>query len=112
MLQAINDRIKGWLGIAIVILIGLPFALWGIQSYLDDTGPMYAAKVNDMEISANELERSVSRQRQIILRQNDGKLPIDENVLRERTLTQLINQRLLEGVTYDDGYRISDVVLS
>ena len=112
MLQAINDRIKGWLGIAIVILIGLPFALWGIQSYLDDTGPMYAAKVNDMEISANELERSVSRQRQMILRQNDGKLPIEENVLRERTLTQLINQRLLEGVTYDDGYRISDVVLS
>ena len=112
MLQAINDRIKGWLGIAIVILIGLPFALWGIQSYLDDTGPMYAAKVNDMEISANELERSVSRQRQMILRQNDGKLPIEENVLRERTLTQLINQRLLEGVTYDDGYRISDIVLS
>ena len=112
MLQAINDRIKGWLGIAIVILIGLPFALWGIQSYLDDTGPMYAAKVNDMEISANELERSVSRQRQAILRQNDGKMPVDENVLRERTLTQLINQRLLEGVTYDDGYRISDLVLS
>lgn len=112
MLQAINDRIKGWLGIVIVVLIGLPFALWGIQSYLDDTGPVYAAKVNDMEISANELERSVSRQRQIILRQNDGKLPVDEKILRERTLTQLINQRLLEGVSYDNGYRISDVVLS
>ena len=39
MLQAINDRIKGWLGIVVVVLIGLPFALWGIQSYLDDTGP-------------------------------------------------------------------------
>jgi hypothetical protein len=44
MLQAINDRIKGWLGIVIVVLIGLPFALWGIQSYLDDTGPIYAAR--------------------------------------------------------------------
>ncbi len=112
MLQAINDRIKGWLGIVIVVLIGLPFALWGIQSYLDDTGPMFAAKVNDMEISANELERSVSMQRQAILRQNGGKLPVDEKILRERTLTQLINQRLLEDVTYDSGYRISDLVLS
>jgi peptidyl-prolyl cis-trans isomerase D len=112
MLQAINDRIKGWLGIVIVVLIGLPFALWGIQSYLDDGGPRYAAKVNNAEISAAEFERTVSRQRQLMLRQNNGKLPVDESVLRERTLTQLINQRLLEGTTYDNGYRISNAVLS
>ncbi len=112
MLQAINDRIKGWLGIVIVVLIGLPFALWGIQSYLDDTGPLYAAKVNNIEISASEFERTVSMQRQTMLRQNDGTLPVDEKVLRERTLTQLINQRLLEGVTYENGYRISDNVLT
>jgi peptidyl-prolyl cis-trans isomerase D len=112
MLQAINDRIKGWLGITIVILIGLPFALWGIQSYLDDTGPRYAAKVNNIEISANEFERTVSMQRQTMLRQNGGTLPVDEKALRESTLTQLINQRLLEGVTYENGYRISDNVLS
>jgi peptidyl-prolyl cis-trans isomerase D len=112
MLQAINDRIKGWLGIVVVILIGLPFALWGIQSYLDDAGPRYAAKVNHSEISANELERMVSLQRQSLLRQNNGKLPVEDKVLRERTLTQLINQRLLEGYTFDSGYRISDIVLS
>jgi len=112
MLQAINDRIKGWLGIVIVVLIGLPFALWGIQSYLDDAGPLYAAKVNNFEISANEFERSVSQQRQSMLRQYDGQLPIDEKMLRERTLTQLINQRLLEGVTFENGYRISDSILS
>jgi peptidyl-prolyl cis-trans isomerase D len=112
MLQAINDRIKGWLGIVIVVLIGLPFALWGIQSYLDDTGPIYAAKVNGEEISASEFERTVSLQRQSMLRQYGGKLPFDEKVLREQTLAQLINQRLLEGVTFDTGYRISDVVLS
>lgn len=111
MLQAINDRIKGWLGIAVVVLIGLPFALWGIQSYFDDAGPRYAAKVNDSEITANEFERSVSIQRQQLLRQYEGKLPIEEKALRERTLTQMINQRLLEDVTYESGYRISDAVL-
>jgi len=112
MLQAINDRIKGWLGIAIVILIGLPFALWGIQSYFDDAGPRYAAKVNGQEITANEFERTVSLQRQSLLRQYGGELPIDESQLRERTLTQLINSRLLETVTFEKGYRISDGVLS
>jgi len=112
MLQAINDRIKGWLGIAVVVLIGLPFALWGIQSYLDDAGPRYAAKVNGSEITANEFERSVSIQRQSMLRQYGGKLPIGEKALRERTLTQMINQRLLEEVTFESGYRISDAILS
>ena len=112
MLQAINDRIKGWLGIVIVVLIGLPFALWGIQSYLDDSGPQYAAKVNNIEISAREFERSVSMQRQSMLRQYGGKLPVEESVLREQTLKQLINQSLLEGVSYDNGYRISDAVLT
>ena len=112
MLQAINDRIKGWLGIVIVVLIGLPFALWGIQSYLDDTGPIYAAKVNGTEISASEFKRTVSLRRQSMLRQYGGNLPIEEKVLAEQTLTQLINQRLLEVVTFDRGYRISDAVLS
>ena len=111
MLQAINDRIKGWLGIAIVILIGLPFALWGIQSYFDDAGPRYAAKVNDSEITASEFERSVSRERQSMLRQFGGELPISEKMLRERVLSQMINKRLLEEVTFEQGYRISDAVL-
>ena len=112
MLQAINDRIKGWLGIVIVVLIGLPFALWGIQSYFDDAGPRYAAKVNNIEISANEFERTVSMQRQALLRQYGNELPIQEKDLRERTLQQLINQRLLESVTFESGYRISDATLA
>ena len=112
MLQAINDRIKGWLGIAIVVLIGLPFALWGIQSYLDDSGPRYAAKVNGTEITSNEFERTVSMQRQAMMRKYGGNLPVEESVLRDTTLTQLINQRLLENVSYENGYRVSDNILS
>lgn len=112
MLQAINDQIKGCLGIGIVVVIGLSFSLWGIQSYLDDSGPIYAAKVNGVEISANAFERSVSRQRQSLLQQYGGTLPIEEKVLRESTLSQMVNQQLLEGVTFDSGYRISDLLLS
>ena len=112
MLLAINDRIKGWLGIVIVVLIGLPFALWGISSYFDEGGPMYAAKVNDAEISTNELERTVSLQRQNMLRLYGGTLPFEDKVLRQRTLTQLINQRVLERVSFDEGYRISDPIVA
>lgn len=111
MLLAINDKIKGWLGIAVVILITLPFALWGIGEYFSDAGPRYAAKVNGSEISLNEYDRSVSIQRRNLLEQNDGQLPISDKELRERTLTQLVNTRLLEAASYDYGYRISDNVL-
>jgi len=112
MLQAINDRIKGWLGIVVVFLIGLPFALWGIQSYLDDSDPRYAAKVNNSEISAAELEYTVSLQRQKLLKQYNGKLPFEEKVLRQQVLNQMVNQRLLESTSHDEGYRISDSVLA
>ena len=112
MLLAINDRIKGWLGIAVVILITLPFALWGIGEYLNDSGPGYAAKVNGSEISLNEYERTVSLQRQRMLRENDGKLPVTDKVLRNQTLKQLINTRLLENVSFNSGYRVSDSLLA
>ena len=35
MLQEIRERAQGWIAWFIVILISVPFALWGISSYLD-----------------------------------------------------------------------------
>ncbi len=112
MLQTISDHIKGWMGIFVVALIGLPFGLWGIQSYLDNSGPHYAAKVNGIEISTPELEYSVTQQRQKLYQQYKGKLPVTEKALRKQVLNQLINQRLLESVSHDEGYRISDAVMA
>ena len=34
MLLAIRDKAHGWIAWVIVILISIPFALWGIQEYL------------------------------------------------------------------------------
>jgi peptidyl-prolyl cis-trans isomerase D len=112
MLQAINDRIKGWLGMAIVALIALPFAFWGIQSYVTGGGAQYVAKVNDAEISARELDFNVSQQKQKLQQQYGGKLPFEENVLKRQVLEQLVNRKIIEGSTYDNGYRISDAQLS
>ncbi len=113
MLQAISDRIKGWLGILIVLLIGLPFALWGIQSYLGNgAGPGYAAKVNSTKISMPEFEYAVSLQKQKLLQRFKGKLPITDKILRKQVLNQMINRRLLETTSYDEGYRISDPLLA
>jgi peptidyl-prolyl cis-trans isomerase D len=112
MLQAINDRIKGWLGIAVVAIIALPFAFWGIQSYTGNGAQQYAAKIDDIEISPRELEYNVSQQRQRLLQQYNGQLPFEESQLKEQVLNQLINQKLIEIISYQNGYRISDAELS
>ncbi|MDH5711959.1 MAG: SurA N-terminal domain-containing protein [Gammaproteobacteria bacterium] len=112
MLQAINDKAKGWLGIVIVALIALPFALWGIQSYVGGGSEQYVAKINDIEISKREFEYTLSMQRQKLQQQFGGKLPFDDVVLKKRVLDQMVNRAALDSAAQDAGYRISDAQLS
>ena len=112
MLQAINDRIKGWLGMAIVALIALPFAFWGIQSYIGGGSEQYAAKVNDIEISQSEFKYNLSVQRQKLQQQFDGKVPFEDVVLKKRVMDQIVNRKLLEELAKKSGYLISDKQLS
>ena len=57
MLQTINDKAKGWVAYTVVGLIAVPFALFGISSYLDGgSGGLIAAKVNGEEIPAQQVQ--------------------------------------------------------
>ncbi|MDH5611755.1 MAG: SurA N-terminal domain-containing protein [Gammaproteobacteria bacterium] len=112
MLQAINDRIKGWLGAIIIALIALPFAFWGIQSYIGGGGEQYIAKVNGAEISPREFDYNLSVQRQKLQEQFGGRIPFEDVVLKQRVMDQLINRKLLEDAANNFGYRISDNQLS
>ena len=47
MLQLIRDRATGWIAWVIIILICIPFALWGIQEYVSPQGSLTVATVND-----------------------------------------------------------------
>ncbi len=110
MLLAINARIKGWLGIVVVALIALPFALWGIQSYIGGADETIAASVSDREISIRELDAATTRVRQK-LQQQSNNLPDDE-ILKRQALDQIINTTVLETSSYEQGYRISDNALA
>lgn len=63
MLQEIRERAQGWFAWAIVILISIPFALWGIQEYLGVGQVPVIAKVNGQEITERDLDIAVHRQR-------------------------------------------------
>ncbi|MEE9342878.1 MAG: SurA N-terminal domain-containing protein [Gammaproteobacteria bacterium] len=63
MLQAMRERITGVLGWAVIGLIILTFALFGLGSYLEDKSSAYVAKVNDKEISPGQLQQAIEGQR-------------------------------------------------
>ena len=63
MLNFIRERITGWLAYAIVGLLIIPFALWGINEYFGNSGSLVVANVNDTEISQREFQQAFYDQR-------------------------------------------------
>ena len=79
MLQTIHDKLKGWVAGVVLGAIGLVFVFWGINWTL--SAPTYAAKVNGVEISANEVRQSYQQQLAQIERQSNA--PLDEAMRNE-----------------------------
>jgi peptidyl-prolyl cis-trans isomerase D len=111
MLQAIRERAQGWLAWVIVGLISIPFALWGIQSYLGVGGEPVVATVNGVEITDRDLSRR-AQQARMELRERLGAAYdpalFEEGRLRAEVLDDMIRQTLLLDVSNRIGMRVSD----
>lgn len=115
MLQSINDRIQGWLGWVIVAFISVPFALFGIQSYLEVDGNKFVAKVNDTEITPIAFDRALSQQRARLQQMFGKNMPQSEaydKILKQQVLNQLITTEALNQYANETGYTISNASLS
>jgi peptidyl-prolyl cis-trans isomerase D len=114
MLQEIRERAQGWVAWAIVILISIPFALWGIQSYLGVGGEPVVAKVNGQEISERQFSQNVQRTR-MQLRDRLGAAYDAElfggQRLREQVLDGMIRDAVLLDASYAMGLRVSDAAV-
>jgi len=111
LLQSIRDHATGWIAWVIVILISIPFALWGIQEYLSPASNVAVAVVNGTEVSVNEFQRSYQRQRAQLQSLLGGQFDInqlDEERLREEALNQLINDEVVLQAAHAEGLRIGD----
>ncbi len=115
LLQSIRDRATGWIAWAIVILISIPFALWGIQEYLSPTSNVSVAIVNGTDIGINEFQRTYQRQRaqlQSLLGPSFDFNELDEERLRREALDQLINDEIVLQKALSGGMRIGDKQLA
>ncbi len=111
MLQSIRNRSQGWFAWAIVILITIPFALWGIQEYLGGGREPAAATVNGVEIPQREVQRMAQMQRQRLLQALGGKADpglLDQMRLQEVAREGLIENELLFQTAEAAGFRIGD----
>jgi peptidyl-prolyl cis-trans isomerase D len=116
MLQKIRDKATGWIAYAIVILISIPFALWGLNEYLGGAPARVVAEVNGVEISERAFQREYQNQRQQLAAMFGGRIPsglVDDSVLRENALQLLIRRELVAQMADKKGFRISaDAVAS
>ena len=111
MLQSIRDKTSGWIAYFIIGLISVPFALWGINSYLGGGEQTPAAIVDGEEITSSQLNNAYGRYRERLMSVFGGQLPAafgDENTLKEQVLGQVIEERVLLSYISDSGFRVGD----
>lgn len=113
-MEAFRDMVKGWLGKTLLVLLVVPFAIVGVESYFAGGGKVVAAKVNGTDIPQAEMDHLVERQRQQVLAQmgaNADPSAIDLKRLRTEVLNSMIGRELLVQEAKKAGYLISDATV-
>jgi peptidyl-prolyl cis-trans isomerase D len=114
MLQSIREKTTGWIAYTIIFLISVPFALWGVNSYLGGGAEQPAATVNGDEISVRDLDVAYGNYRRQLSQAFGGRIPEsfdNEVILKGRVLEQLIEEYALRGYIDKGRYRIGDITL-
>ncbi|MFN2308925.1 MAG: SurA N-terminal domain-containing protein [Gammaproteobacteria bacterium] len=111
MLQAIHDRVTGWVAWVIVGLIAVVFALWGVDSYIKNEAKVFAAVVNDVEIPVSEYrlvkQQQVQRMRGMLGERFDPSL-VASTEFKSELLERLIDEEVLVQAATAAGMAISD----
>lgn len=112
MLEAIRERQQSWIAKLILALITVPFALWGVDSYLRQAGSSVAvAKVNGESITVQQFAKSLQELRDNMKEKTDPNF-LDNPEVRNSVLEKIINSRLVADEVKRGGYFISDEQLT
>lgn len=115
MLTEIRDRATGWIAWIIVIIISIPFALWGVNEYFAGGASLNVAMVNGQEIEQQAYRHALEERRSMARRMLGNQFdPDSANSLEFRTavLEDLILRQLLHENTQGAGFRVSDAQLA
>ena len=114
MLIQIRERASGIVAYIIVILISIPFALWGIHEYFGGPSDRNVAEINGAEITKRIFDNQLQQQRRrlkSLLGDSYEAMYADESQLKKSVLDNLIENTLLVDETRSAGYHISNTQL-
>jgi peptidyl-prolyl cis-trans isomerase D len=115
MLESIRTAAQSWIAKLVLALISIPFALWGVESYIRTSpGQDSIATVGREKISSAEFSNAVKNQldqfRAQFGKDIDASL-MDNPEMRKSILDQLIDQRLLTTAVKSSNLRVTDAAL-
>lgn len=103
MLTKIREKVQGIIAGFITVLIAVPFALWGINSYFGGVERDYVAKVDGTTIGTQVYRQALEQFRDPA---NPGL--IQNPAFKQLVVERLVDQVLLAREAHKRGYRLSD----
>jgi len=103
MLTKIREKSQGTLAWVILTLICVPFALWGINNYLDGGGEKPVASVGDKDFYQRDVNKAYEQYSQNLQGMN-----IDEPTLKAQALQKLIKDEVLLQYVHTEGLVVTD----
>ncbi len=105
MLLALRDKATGWLGIVVIGILIIPFALWGITDLVSSATTPYVAKVNGEKITEEEFSALVDR---MLMQQKNRPSGDALRKFKNQLLKSVIDREVVVQSMLDLGYAISD----
>ncbi len=103
MLLKIREKTQGVFSWLILLMICVPFALWGIQNYLDVGQEKPVATVGEQDFFQRDVNRAYAQFSQNLQGRN-----IDEQILRKQALEKLIRDEVMLQYVQDQGLVVND----
>ncbi|MDD5579850.1 MAG: SurA N-terminal domain-containing protein [Methylobacter sp.] len=103
MLTKIREKAQGAFAWGILIIICVPFALWGIQNYIDTGKEAPVATVGDKDFYQRDVNKAYEQYSQTL----QG-MAIDEQALKAQALDKLIKDEVLLQYVHKEGLVASD----
>jgi peptidyl-prolyl cis-trans isomerase D len=114
-LHYIRDRAQGWVAWFIVGLISIPFALWGVNSYLTGASDVVVATVNGTDIKQTRLQSTLQQYRdqmRSVMGDEFDPSVFEGDEAKRMVLQGLIEEQLLRDANVELGQTVSDALIS
>jgi len=113
MLETIRNGLeKKWAKVVLAIIV-VPFALFGIDSYLNSMGSnVTVASVNNFEITAQDFQRSMMVLQERLDAEGQDRSILQSPEFRKSVIDSLVDSQLIKSAVDKYNFRISDDQLS